>query len=413
MAENISDALDQSTISSSLAGAVKSKSLADIGRIANFAKAMLEEVRNSMVAPDPCKVAPTYSMAQLSALCGIDKAKGNYIVTSNPGELPIGTIVGGNRKREFTLEEAMQWVHQFAPFGKRPKNTRGKKMCIGNFKGGVTKTTTALALAQGLALRGRKVLLVDLDPQGSLTTLCGILVYPTVTQEKTIMPYIYGDEPNLSYAAKETYWKGIDLIPACGMVAHAEFQLPAMQAQDSSFEFWNVLNEGIEPLLDIYDVVIFDTPPALSYLTINALMASDSIIVPSPPNALDYASSVQFWSLFADFSKTFMKIVPELANKKYDFISVLMSKVENNKQATSVVKDWINLTYKDMVLPVEIALTSGALSAAAQFGTAYDISNYGGVNKVYQRTRDEYDAFVGMIDGQLMKVWKQEELSND
>ena len=412
MIESPANALDLSIISSVGSGA-KSKSLADIGKIATFSRAMLEDVRTQMLAPDPFKVPPSFSLAQVASMCGMDKTKANYIVTNNPGDLPQGSIVGGNKKREFSLSEALQWVGNFMPFGMRPIHTKAKKMCIGNFKGGVTKTTTAMSLAQGLSLRGRKVLLVDLDPQGSLTTLCGILVYPTVTEDMTIMPYIYGEKDDLSYAARATYWSGIDLIPACGMVAHAEFQLPAMQAQDPSFEFWNVINDGIEPLLDQYDVVIFDTPPALSYLTINAMMASDAIVVPSPPNALDYASSVQFWSLFSDFGKSFMRIVPSLSEKRYDFISVLMSKVENSKQATGIVKDWINKTYLDMVLPVEISLNSGVATASAQFCTIYDMPTTGSGNKVYQRPREEFDAFVSIIDSQLMNSWKKEVTKNE
>ena len=405
----VENALEQTTMSSNLPRKNSAqKSLADVNFIANHAKAMLEDVRNSMMAPDPCKVAPTFSLAQLATLCGMEKSKANYIAADNPGGLPVGTNIGGNRKREFLLSEAMQWISKFSPHGSRPAGTKAKKICIGNFKGGVTKTTTALALAQGLSLRGRKVLLVDLDPQGSLTTLCGVLVYPTVKEEMTIMPYIYGDHDDLAYAAKPTYWSGVDLIPACGMVAQAEFHLPAMQAQDNTFEFWDLINKGVEPLLDQYDVIIFDTPPALSYLTINALMAADIIIVPSPPNALDYASSVQFWSLFADFSKAFMKIVPALATKKYDFISVLISKVENQKQATAIVKDWVHQTYTDMVLPIEITLTSGAQNAATAFGTAYDISNYSGTNKAYVKNREEYDAFASVIDSKIMQIWNSE-----
>jgi chromosome partitioning protein len=384
------------------------RSLDDLGDISDFARAMLENVRENMTAPHPRKVAPTYSLAQISALCQLDKSQASYIVANKADGLPTGSIVGGNRKREFTLAEAQLWVDKIAPFGKRPKGVRGKKICIGNFKGGVTKTTTALALAQGLSLRGRRVLMIDLDPQGSLTTLNGILADSEVEVGQTIMPLIYGEQDNLEYAVQETYWKGIDLIPSCGIVSGAEFYLPAMQAQDRSFEFWNVINTGIDTLLDKYDVIIFDTPPALSYLTINAFMASDAMIVPSPPNALDYASSVQFWSLFADFSSTFMKLVPTLKEKRYDFINVLLSKVENTRPATSIVRDWIKMTYKDMVLPVEISATSGVLSAAAQFGTVYDVSNYGGTNKIYLRTREEYDALAALIDGQLMALWNSE-----
>ncbi|MFP3648860.1 ParA family protein, partial [Paraburkholderia sp. SIMBA_054] len=79
------------------------------------------------------------------------------------------------------------------PFAKRPAGVKGKKIAIGNFKGGVSKTTTAMTLAQGLSLFGRRVLLVDLDPQASLSALNGILADSEVSDEQTVLPLIYGD----------------------------------------------------------------------------------------------------------------------------------------------------------------------------------------------------------------------------
>jgi chromosome partitioning protein len=405
MLENAIKAIDE-TIAAKYANPSKQKSLQDVVQIAGLAKAMLENVRDTMLDPEPRKVSPTFSLTQIAQHCGREKQWANNIATKSPGDLPIGTIVGGNNKRVLTVAELRQWVHKFA-YTKRPAGAKAKKLCIGNFKGGVTKTTTALALAQGLNLRGRTVLVVDLDPQGSLSNLCGML-NANVPVEKTIIPYIQGDEDDLSYAVQKSYWHDIDIIASSGLIAHAEFMLPVMQAQDPSFEFWNVVNNGIEPLLDKYDVVIFDTPPALSYLTINALMASDALIVPSPPNALDYASSVQFWSLFSDISKTFAKLVPSARDKKFDFINVLMSKVESSRKATQAVKDWIHKTYGDMVLPVEISLSSGALLASTSFGTAYDASSYSGENKILLRLRDEYNALAAVIDEQIVEAWERD-----
>ncbi|MDO8728663.1 MAG: AAA family ATPase [bacterium] len=381
------------------------KTLADISQIAKWSIAYFSSVREQMLAPNPVKVAPTLTLSQIAKLCEIDKIKANNTINKNTLNLPSGSDAGGSNIRRFTLAESAEWYEAFMPHRARPKGLLAKLICIGNFKGGVTKTTTTLTLAQGLALRGRKVLVVDLDPQGSLSTLMGMSINPPVPQEATIMPFIYGDEEDLSYAPQPSYWHGIDLIPACGLVAHTEFEIPSQLAHDQTFEFWNVLNKGIAPLRDKYDVILLDTPPALSFLTINALMASDAIVIPVPPNGLDYASSVQFLSLFADFNKSFLKNVPSLKDKKYDFVNVLLTKVENQKQATTVVRDWIIGTYKDLVLPAEISLSSGASTSAAQFKTAYDFSTYSGVNKVYQRTRDECEQFASIIDDQLLDAW--------
>lgn len=330
----------------------------------------------------------------------------HYLSRTEP-DLPQGTL-RHSRSREFTLQETRVWIDRVAPYVKRPEGVLGKKIAIGNFKGGVSKTTTAMTLAQGLSLFGRKVLLVDLDPQASLTALNGILADSEVTDEQTVLPLIYGDQTDLEYAVQGTYWDGIHLIPASAALFGAEFFLPFKQSKDQSFQFWNVLNKGLEPLLEYYDVVIIDTPPALSYLTINAFMAADGLIVPTPPSALDYASSTQFWNLFADLSESMQQVAPAL-QKSFDFIHVLLAKVDQSQAATPIVRDWINKTYEGLVLPIEIPTTAVTQSAAAEFGTVYDISRYQGSLKTYQRAREAYDRFSEIVDQQLVSLWQAEQ----
>jgi chromosome partitioning protein len=373
--------------------------------IAERASEMLVEVRESMLAPHPRKNPPVYTTTQVAALCRIDRQRANYYLSARSDmDLPAGTLHGKGNSREFTLAEARVWIDKIAPFAKRPAGAKGRKIAIGNFKGGVSKTTTAMTLAQGLSLCGRRVLIMDLDPQASLTALCGILADSEVKDEQTALPLIYGDEQTLDYAVQSTYWDGIDLIPASAALFGAEFFLPFKQSKDSKFQFWNVLNKGMDSLLDKYDVIIIDTPPALSYMTINAFMAADGLIVPTPPSALDYASSTQFWNLFSDLSSSMKQVAPGL-NKSFDFIHVLLAKVDQSQAATHVVREWITKTYGGLVLPIEIPTTTVTQSAAAEFGTVYDISKYDGSLKTYQRAREAYDRLAEIIDQELIALW--------
>jgi chromosome partitioning protein len=373
--------------------------------IAERASEMLVEVRESMLAPHPRKNPPVYTTTQVAALCRIDRQRANYYLSARSDmDLPAGTLHGKGNSREFTLAEARVWIDKIAPFAKRPAGAKGRKIAIGNFKGGVSKTTTAMTLAQGLSLCGRRVLIMDLDPQASLTALCGILADSEVKDEQTALPLIYGDEQTLDYAVQSTYWDGIDLIPASAALFGAEFFLPFKQSKDSKFQFWNVLNKGMDSLLDKYDVIIIDTPPALSYMTINAFMAADGLIVPTPPSALDYASSTQFWNLFSDLSSSMKQVAPGL-NKSFDFIHVLLAKVDQSQAATHVVREWITKTYGALVLPIEIPTTTVTQSAAAEFGTVYDISKYDGSLKTYQRAREAYDRLAQIIDQELIALW--------
>ncbi|MEM5439444.1 ParA family protein [Paraburkholderia diazotrophica] len=382
--------------------APKPMPLSAIKAIAENASGMLVDVRESMLAPHPRKNPPVFTTAQVGDLCRIDRQRMHYL-SRTEADLPQGTL-RHSRSREFTLSEARVWIDRIGPYSKRPAGVMGKKIAIGNFKGGVSKTTTAMTLAQGLSLFGRRVLLVDLDPQASLSALHGILADSEVSDEQTVLPLIYGDEEDLQYAVQPTYWDGVDLVPASAALFGAEFFLPFKQSKDQSFQFWNVMNKGLEPLLSDYDVVIIDTPPALSYLTINAFMAADGLIVPTPPSALDYASSTQFWNLFSDLSESMQQVAPELV-KSFDFIHVLLTKVDQSQAATPIVRDWINKTYEGLVLPIEIPTTAVTQTAAAEFGTVYDISRYQGSLKTYQRAREAYDRFAEIVDQQLVALW--------
>ena len=375
--------------------------IADIVSQADRAVRMVSDVRSRMLAPQQKKVAPVFSMTQLAALCGIDKGQFAYRLSKE--NLPTGQLNATGSRREFTLAQARSWIQACRPEALRPEGKRAVTIAIGNFKGGVSKTTTAMTLAQGLSLRGHRVLAIDTDPQGSLTTLFGVLPDTDVAENQTIAPLASGDESSIRPAIRATYWDGIDLVAAAPALFSAEFVLPARQMKDASFQFWDVLNQGLEDVRDDYDVIIIDTSPSLSYLTINAFMASDGLIVPLPPNALDFSSSAQFWSLFSDLASNLVASAGLV--KTFDFIHVLLSRVDASDAASSVVRSWIAATYGEKMLPVEIPKTAVTSASSAEFGTVYDISKYDGNLKTYKRARDAYDRVSDLIEQSVQASW--------
>lgn len=380
-------------------------SIPDVAQIAINAKEMLSRVRGHMLAPDRRKKAPTFSIGQAAALCGVTKPQLEYRLKKME-LLPQGEMVG--KTRAFTLAQVQELVRGLRKGFARPDGATAVTVAIGNFKGGVSKTTTTMCLAQSLALRGHKVLTIDADPQGSLTALFGLLSDAEIPDEMTVGGVLIdgGDSETLATAVQKTYWDGIDLIAANTNLYAAEFSLPARQMTDSSFRFWDVLNVALDELRQRYDVILIDTPPALSYLTINAFMASDALIIPLPPNNLDFASSVQFWNLFGDLSSHLMESAG-LA-KKFDFINVLLSRVDASDVASSVVREWIQATYADKVLPVEVPKTTVTVSASTEFGTVYDITRYEGSMKTYRRARDAYDRVADLVEQQIVVSWQQQ-----
>lgn len=378
---------------------IKRQNLADIEAQAARVAAMMATIRAAMLPPTAQKSAPSMSASQVAQLCQIDKSRIAYRL--NRGDLPPGTMHGN--RREWPMVEAQEWVRAFRHEHLRPQGAAAVTITAANFKGGVAKTTTAVTLAQGLAMRGHKVLLVDLDPQGSATTLFGVLPDAEVDAEHTAMLLFSGEHDDLGYAIRNTYWPGIDLVCAAPLLFGAEFALPARQSQDPGFEFWRVLDRGLDQARSDYDVIIIDTPPALSYVTINALMAADGVLMPLPPSALDFASSAQFWDLFSDLCNQLVRARGQ--DKSFEFIDVLLSRVESSDAASSVVRQWVFEAYGEKVLPIEIPKTAVTATASAEFGTVYDLPR-GSLNaKTFGRARDAYDRMCEVIEQQVEAVW--------
>ena len=378
-------------------------SIQEIGTFSDKLLILMDEIREQMLAPRPRKNAPNFTISQVATLCGIDRTRINYVLTKDDTSLPKGTLQGMGRSRVFSLAETQEWIRAESSIPTRPHDVHGDIIVIANFKGGSTKTTTAMSLAQGLTLRGKTVLVVDLDPQASLTELCGMYAEQDVAEEDTILPLIYEDEENLGYAVKETYWNNLYVIPAATPMSAEEFVIKKKVMENRKFPFWRIIGDGLSPLREEFDYIIIDTSPSMSYLTINGLMAANAMVMPLVPESLDFISSTQFWGLFADLCRAFSELEP---SKVFDFVSVLLSKVDNGPaSAAPIVRSWSQRAYGDWLLPVEIPMSSVVGSEALEFATIYDIENWPGGKKTLDRIRDPFDQFCRLIDDELTSKW--------
>ena len=152
----------------------------------------------------------------------------------------------------------------------------GKIISLVNQKGGVGKTTTSINLAASLGLLGKKVLLVDFDPQGNATTGVGVekggltnTIYEALIMEKKPRDVV-----------KRTKFKNLDLIPANVNLAALEVNFMNIQKQDPTFQKNIQLKRVLEELRNDYDYILIDCPPSLGVQITNALTASDSVIIP-------------------------------------------------------------------------------------------------------------------------------------
>lgn len=375
---------------------VPASTLVRMGQLAEMAikgRALQGEVRIRSLAPENIKRVPYFTQQELCDILGEDLNFMSYRLRK--GDKPAPEMV--DRKNRFSLEAARVWTRRHRTKFMKPKGQDAICLAVGNFKGGSTKTTTAVTMAQGLSLRGHKVLLIDLDPQASASYLMGVI--PELDDVLTLLPVFQGTSDSVEPMIRKTYWDGIDLIAAAPVMAQADSDV----VNHPSGRWWEVLRNALRPVLANYDVVIFDTGPTLSPLTVTAFMAADALLVPITPNALDFASSAQFWTLFADMHATFQSA--GLEPKNYEFVKVLLSRVDANDTATDAIREYLQVAYGNQLMGVEIPKSNVMTNSSLVFGTVFDTQVNRSSRPAFARCKEHFEKAVEEIELALCAAW--------
>ncbi|MEO1606422.1 MAG: AAA family ATPase [Pseudomonadota bacterium] len=375
------------------------------------------------------------------------------VLRQNP-DLPQGLTETEGGAKWFTLDEVLRLRAFFANEGAanrdylpyRPEGLPAKVLAVANFKGGVGKTSTAAHLAMSAALDGYKVLVVDLDSQGSMSSIFGGRI---ADEWQTVFPMLarhYGEhlrnenraraergeaplpledtvvqamEIRAQDLAQSTHWPNIDLIGAQLDLYWAEFQVPVWRMGARSWKLWDALSERLEAdgVLSRYDLVVLDTPPALGYLTINALAAADILLVPTGASFLEFESTGRFFDML---HATFASIEegenvaaralgrPGLAFE-WDAVRAIVTRYDGAQQAEFAA---LMQVYLGSVLsPYRQDFTALVGQAGEQVAGIYE-ADYRDFNReTYARGRAAFDETWAAVKRLLIGAWRRDELA--
>ena len=386
-------------------------------------------------------------------LIPVAQAHFRRVLRANP-DLPQGHSETPGGAKWFTLDEVLLLRAHFAAQGSRakdylpwrPEGLPAKMVAVANFKGGVGKTSTAAHLAMSAALDGYRVLVIDLDSQGSMTSIFGGQV---ADEWQTAFPLLArhygeylraenqrrldrGDAPQpldealdaaLEMTAQDviqpTHWPNIDLIGAQLNLYWAEFQIPVWRMAARGWKLWDALAERLaaDGVLADYDLVFIDTPPALGYLTINGLAAADILLVPLGASFLEFDSTGRFFdmlhSTFASIEEGENIAARALGRPgiafEWDAVRAVITRYDAAQQGemAALIQAYLGPTLS----PHRQDFTALIGQAGEQVAGIYE-ADYRDFNReTYARGRETFDETYAAFKRLLLGIWRRDQIN--
>ena len=242
--------------------------------------------------PDATRAMRTFASSEVAALLEVTEAYIRQVSLKERGPTPEVTA---NGRRLYSLEQVLELRLYLAEHGRKkwmnPRRVEGEEcqiIAVTNFKGGSSKTSTTIHLGHYLALRGYRVLAVDMDPQASLTSLHGTLPDFDYREGDTLYSSIRFEGPlPTEKIIHPTHIAGFDVICAGLELTEFETAVALEMRKSNGTSFLLRVSQALEQITDGYDVILLDCAPSLNFLTLSSLTAATGVLIPVPAHMLD------------------------------------------------------------------------------------------------------------------------------
>lgn len=308
-----------------------------------------------------------------------------------------------NRRTGYALSDVNRMRALFGTLPHRAPEDPAMVLAVQNFKGGVAKSTLVTHMAQFFALKGYRVCVIDCDSQASTTAIFGLNPDVDVDEEEdTLYPFLqHGGPRSLHYALRATYWPGIALIPANLGLYDAEYEFAARMARDPDFVL-DRLREGIASISDQFDIVLLDPPPALGMISLSVLRAADALLIPAPPNNVDFGSTAHFLKMMA---ATLTEISRHGGARDYAFVKILATKMNDQKSAHVAIKRMMDAVFPSDMLRATLKDSAEIDNATANLSTVYELTGAQTRTETHKRCRAYLDAIGEELELAIRKTW--------
>lgn len=372
-----------------------------------LAVALENHMRTSFM-PDARKELRPFTSAEAAEFLGMDPARLRKLHFD--GKIPEVEMDGRGRRLysganigeiRRVLEAQSRKHGQFLP-GRR-EGDRLQVIAVANYKGGSSKTTTAIHLAQRLALRGYRVLAIDIDPQGSLTTMFGYTPEMEFQSGGNIYDAIRYDDPvPMHEVIRKTYFPNLDLAASGLVLAEFEHETPRALNERREPMFFKRLGLAIDQVEADYDVVVIDCPPQLGFLTMSALIAATTVLITVIPSMLDIASMNQFLQMTAGL----LNVVSNYgASLEYDHLKFLITRFEPSDGPQAQMAGFLRALFTDQVMTHTFLKSTAVSDAGLTQQTLYEVDRGEFNRNTYDRAVESINSVVGEMEELIQAAW--------